>query len=160
MHQSKSHSRLSLVILMILSFILTIPRTYQLDNLLSKILSAKEMMFFINYRSFFILLGIFLEVFGTLFSIVILKYLYHFAKLKINMIMNANIYLASNIITKIIALLLPLTIVSKYPYINNLLFLIAFMSIHFYLDKEKNNQTHQWGLILIYPMFNLILGFI
>lgn len=162
MRQSKNHSRIYLLILILLSFILSVPKSYQLDTLLSSLLAPDEMSLFITHRAFFILLGLFLEIFGSLFALVILKYLYHFAKLNFNLKDNAIIYLFANVVTKLITLILPIQIVSRFPFISNLLFLIFFMIVHAYLQqKHKNSYTKiQWAIISAYPLVSFILGFL
>lgn len=160
MRQSKNYSRIIFVVLSLISLILSIPKSYQLDTLLAKLLSPEEMAFFISNRAFFILMGLFLEFFGTLFSIVVLKYLYYFAKIEISLLKNANIYLGVSAITKLLTLILPLTLLSQIPFLNNFIFLILFMLLHLYLDKEKKYEIFQWAFILAYPLMNLVFGFL
>ncbi len=157
MRQSKNHT-IIFIILIILSILLSIPKTYQLDALLGPLLDFEEMSFFLSHRSFFILLGLFLEFMGTALSIVIIKYVYHFAKINLSLIQNANIYLFISCLIKVITLILPIMITSKLPFLNNLLFSILFVAIHHLLNKEYSKK--QWIYLSAYPLVNLLLGFL
>ena len=156
MRQPKDYSRLILMVLIFLSSLLSVPKTYQLDPLLGQLLNQQEMIFFLNNRSFFILLAILLEGLGTILNIYILKYLYHFAKLKISLIQNANIYLLVSCLNKVVSLLTPKIIFVKLPFIQTMTFSIIFLLYHAFFQKEKSKR--QWSILFIYPLMSLLFG--
>lgn len=146
------------ICLIVLSIVLLIPKSIQINAMVESVLSSQELDFFKKHQSFFIILIIFLELLGTLITIYFLKYVYIFSKIKLSMWENANIYLISNVATKIFSLLLPYSLKSFHGIFNGLFFMIVFALTHYLYNNKTSYNTKQWLILSIYPGFNLMMA--
>lgn len=158
MRQQKNHSRIMLICLIVLFLLLNIPKTYQLNTLLGTLLNPEEMMFYISYRSFFILLVLGLELLGAFLNIYILKYVYHFAKLNISMIANINLYLCIQCLTKFVSLFIPQAIMRGAPFLNGLIFSGFYILFHYHHAQNNQHSIKEWSILLSYPCVNLLFS--
>lgn len=158
MRQQKNHSRIIFIILISLFLLLNIPKTHQLNQLLGNLLNEDEMMFYLSYRSFFILLALGLELLGAFLNIYILKYVYHFAKVDLLMPQNINLYLLISCITKLLTLFIPGSMMNITPLINSVLFSLFYLGFHYLYGQDKAYPSKTWAILISYPVVNLLFA--
>lgn len=160
MRQSKNHQKLTAIIFMIITLLLTIPKTNQINSVLVNVLSADELNFFSNTKHFLLFFALVFEIINISFNIFLLKLIYAFAKLNMTMIDNAILYLIASAFSKITSLLVPIVFLSRFPFINSLLFASVFFILH-YLYQRKNTYTaSQWLMVSSFPLINILFTFL
>lgn len=158
MRKSKAYHQLIFVVLLVLSLLLTIPKSQQMSQAIASILSNEELNLFENSKPVFLIVGLLMELLSTAVSIFLLKLVYHFAKIELSLIENANSYLLASTTTKALSLILPISMILEFTFINSLLFAIGFVLIHYLLQKDKCYLQKQWLWVLSFPIANILLS--
>ncbi len=160
MPKSKHHPKIIMLALMFISTILIFPKLNNIENVLLPILSNQEFDLFINNKGFFIFLMIILELIGALITILILKYIYLFAKIPLSLTHNAILYFTVSIVSKLISIIIPTSILSVFPLLNSFIYSLVFILVHYLYDKQKSNTKTTWLVLSIYPIFNIFISFL
>ncbi len=151
MRKSIVKQSMIIFVLVILLGLLNIPKYNQVSPLImeSLVLAGFET---INLKPYTILLIILiLEIITSLINMAILNWIYKMSDLNYTLPTNAIIYLISSCISKLLSLIVPLSILSTMALLPNLIFGIIFMMLHFYLNTALNFKQKSWlsGFVIV-----------
>ena len=147
-----------IVVLLLILGLLNIPKYNQVAPLIMETLVIAGFEN-INLKPITLLLIIFiLEVITILINIVILNWIYKTCELNYSISANTIIYLISSNLSKMLSLLIPLSVLTTISILPNLIFGIFFMLIHLYINNDINFKQKSWlsGFVIINVLLSIL----
>lgn len=147
-----------IIVLLIILGLLNVPKYNQVAPLIMETLVIAGFEN-INLKPITLLLFIFiLEVITILINIVILGWIYKTSELNYTVPANAIIYLISSNLSKLLSLLIPLSILSTITILPNLIFGIFFILIHLFINNDISFKQKSWlsGFVIINILISIL----